>query len=192
MIALVDYKAGNTFSVLQAFKRLGEDWVLTDDPQLIKQADKVVFPGVGAASSAMHNLEQRNLIAVLKSLEQPFLGICLGMQLLAQWSEEGDTPMLAIVPVQINRFRKAPKSPHMGWNSLQNMRGPLFRGIEENADFYFVHSYRLGPSEFSIADCNYGDDFTAAVNFKNFYGLQFHPEKSGANGAKLLQNFIDL
>lgn len=192
MIALVDYNAGNTFSVIQAFKRLGVDLVLSDDPKVLRSAEKVIFPGVGAAAEAMRNLADRDLIEVLKSLEQPFLGICLGMQMLANWSEEGRTSLLGIIPEEVKVFPDAPKLPHMGWNSLFKMQGPLFEGISDLSDFYFVHSYRLPPNAFSIAQCDYGSPFTAAINYKNFYGLQFHPEKSGVNGAKVLQNFIEL
>jgi len=192
MIAIVDYKAGNTFSVIQALERLGQPVLLTSDPDLIFKSERVLFPGVGSAKRAMENIKARELSACLQALTQPFLGICLGMQMLLDFSEEGNTEMLSIISGRIEKFKRAPKTPHMGWNSLTNSSGPLFKGVSAESDFYFVHSYRLGPSDYSIADCCYGEDFAAAISFKNYFGVQFHPEKSGAKGEQILKNFIAL
>ena len=192
MITIVDYKAGNTFSVMQAFERLGKKVVLTADPDLIYQSQYVVFPGVGSAKSAMDNLNARELKGCLRELKQPFLGICLGMQMLLDFSEEGSTKLLGLMPEPIDKFKEAPKTPHMGWNSVYDLKGPLFKNISSESDFYFVHSYRLGPSQFSIANCQHGEEFTAAINYQNYFGVQFHPEKSSVNGDQILKNFLSL
>lgn len=192
MITVVDYKAGNTFSVMQAFERLGKKVVLTADPDLIYRSQHVIFPGVGSAKSAMDNINERELKTCLQELKQPFLGVCLGMQMLLNFSEEGNTTMLNIVPEPIEKFKEAPKIPHMGWNSVYDVKGPLFKDISSESDFYFVHSYRLGRSKFSIANCSYGEEFSAAINYKNYFGLQFHPEKSSENGSQILKNFLAL
>jgi len=192
MIAIVKYNSGNTRSVINALNRLGVEPHLTDNPEELQSADKVIFPGVGAAGSAMKHLEDRGLEKVLIKLEQPFLGICLGMQLMCSYSEENDTKLLNIFPETVEAFRDVPKIPHMGWNQLQNLSSPLFRGIDEGAHAYFVHSYKVASAPETIATANYGSPFSAALQKGNFYGVQFHPEKSAKTGVKILKNFLEL
>ncbi|MDX5435615.1 MAG: imidazole glycerol phosphate synthase subunit HisH [Pontibacter sp.] len=189
-LVIVDYKAGNVQSVLFALERLGVQATLSADPETIKAADKVIFPGVGEASSAMAQLKVRNLDKLLPTLEQPFFGVCLGMQLLCQHSEEGDTDLLGIIPLQVKRFQTDLKVPHMGWNQLENLKSPLFEGIAEKEYVYYVHSYYVPLSEYTIAQSAYPEPFSAALQYKNFYAAQFHPEKSGPAGAKILKNFL--
>ncbi|AKQ45572.1 imidazole glycerol phosphate synthase [Rufibacter radiotolerans] len=189
---IVDYKAGNVQSVLFALERLGVQATVTSNAEEIKSADKVIFPGVGEASSAMRALKEKNLDQLLPTLTQPFLGVCLGMQLLCQHSEEGDTEMLGIIPVQVKRFEVALKVPHMGWNNLHDLNGPLFSGIKENEYAYFVHSYYAPVTEYTIAQSSYPEPFSAALQYQNFYAVQFHTEKSGPAGAQILQNFLQL
>lgn len=189
-LVIVDYKAGNVQSVLFALERLGVQATLSADPETIKAADKVIFPGVGEASSAMAQLKARNLDKLLPTLEQPFFGVCLGMQLLCQHSEEGDTDLLGIIPLQVKRFQTDLKVPHMGWNQLENLKSPLFEGIAEKEYVYYVHSYYVPLSEYTIAQSSYPEPFSAALQYKNFYAAQFHPEKSGPAGAKILKNFL--
>jgi glutamine amidotransferase len=189
---IVDYKAGNVQSVLFALERLGVNATVTCDAEEIKSADKVIFPGVGEASSAMRALKAHNLDKLLPTLTQPFLGVCLGMQLLCQHSEEGDTEMLGIIPVPVKRFEIDLKVPHMGWNNLHHLKSDLFTGIQEDEYAYFVHSFYAPVTEFTIAQSSYSDPFSAALQYKNFYAVQFHTEKSGAPGAHILQNFLNL
>ncbi|MFC6999983.1 imidazole glycerol phosphate synthase subunit HisH [Rufibacter roseus] len=189
---IVDYKAGNVQSVLFALERLGVQATVTSIAEEIKSADKVIFPGVGEASSAMRSLKANNLDQLLPTLTQPFLGICLGMQLLCQHSEEGDTNMLGIIPVPVKRFEAAIKVPHMGWNNLQHLKSDLFADIKEDEYAYFVHSFYAPVTEHTIAQCAYPDPFSAALQYKNFYAVQFHAEKSGPAGAQILQNFLNL
>ncbi|GAB2537155.1 imidazole glycerol phosphate synthase subunit HisH [Rufibacter soli] len=189
---IVDYKAGNVQSVLFALERLGVQATVTSNAEEIQSADKVIFPGVGEASSAMRALKEKNLDQLLPTLTQPFLGVCLGMQLLCQHSEEGDTPMLGIIPVQVKRFEVALKVPHMGWNNLHDLKGPLFSGIKEKEYAYFVHSYYAPVTEYTIAQSSYPEPFSAALQYQNFYAVQFHTEKSGPAGAQILQNFLQL
>ncbi|GAA4297788.1 imidazole glycerol phosphate synthase subunit HisH [Nibribacter koreensis] len=189
---IVDYKAGNVQSVLFALERLGVNATVTCDAEEIKSADKVIFPGVGEASSAMRALKAHNLDKLLPTLTQPFLGVCLGMQLLCQHSEEGDTEMLGIIPVPVKRFKIDLKVPHMGWNNLHHLKGDLFAGIQEDEYAYFVHSFYAPVTEFTIAQSSYPEPFSAALQYKNFYAVQFHTEKSGAPGAHILQNFLNL
>ena len=189
-LVIVDYKAGNVQSVLFALERLGVQATLSADPETIKAADKVIFPGVGEASSAMAQLKVRNLDKLLPTLEQPFFGVCLGMQLLCQHSEEGDTDLLGIIPLQVKRFQTDLKVPHMGWNQLENLKSPLFEGIAEKEYVYYVHSYYVPLSEYTIAQSAYPEPFSAALQYKNFYAAQFHPEKSGPAGANILKNFL--
>jgi len=195
VIAIVKYNAGNIQSVLCALNRLGYDVVVTDDIDTIKKADKVIFPGVGEASTAMEYLRNTSLIDTLKSLKQPFLGICLGMQLLCSGSEENDCSCMNIFTTPVLKFKKdaGVKIPHVGWNNITNLKGDLYKGIDESAFVYFVHSYYVPLCEHTIATCNYaGVDFTASMKKDNFYATQFHPEKSGEVGEKILKNFLEL
>lgn len=192
-IAVVKYNAGNIQSVLFALERLGKtaDW--TDDPETIRRADHVIFPGVGEASSAMQHLRARELDEVIRSLKQPVLGICLGLQLFCRHSEENDTECLGIFDVNVRKFSsESPdlKVPHMGWNTLQDLHSPLFQGIPENSYAYFVHSFFAEMSPHTIATTTYGAPFSAALQRDNFFAVQFHPEKSGAAGQRLLKNFL--
>lgn len=194
-IAVVKYNAGNIQSVLFALERLGKtaDW--TDDPETIRRADHVIFPGVGEASSAMQHLRARGLDEVIRSLEQPVLGICLGLQLFCRHSEENDTPCLGIFDVNVLKFKPASsdiKVPHMGWNTVDRLQSPLFNNIREGSHLYFVHSYFAETSTQTCATTNYSLPFSAALQHNNFYAVQFHPEKSGAPGQQLLQNFLAL
>lgn len=190
--AIIKYNAGNIQSVLFALERLGAGAVVTDDPRLIREADKVIFPGVGEASSAMKYLRDRGLDLVLKSLEQPVLGICLGMQLMCTHSEEGDTPCLDIFNTRVKKFNEGLKTPQIGWNQAKAVESPLFKGLENTPYFYFVHSYYAGVCDETIAVTNYGTAFSSALQKKNFYGVQFHPEKSAETGQQLLKNFLNL
>lgn len=191
-IALIDYGAGNVQSVLFALKRLGYNALLTHDPATIEKADKVIFPGVGEAGSAMQKLRQTGLDTILPKLSQPVLGICLGMQLLCSHSEEGDTDGLGIFASTVKRFDNRLKVPQMGWNQLINLKGPLFRGIPEKAYMYLVHSYYVPLNENTTAEADYGLRFSVALQKDNFFGVQFHPEKSAEAGSLLLNNFIEL
>lgn len=193
-IAIIDYNAGNTKSVQFALERLGVQPILTNDAAVLASADKVIFPGVGAASSTMNYLEAQGLNVVIQDLKQPVLGICLGMQLLCAASEEGDAKGLGIFPQKIKRFKPNPnlKVPHVGWNQVQCEAVPLLKGIPIDSHVYFVHSYYAELSAYTIATCGYGGQFSAALQKDNFYATQFHPEKSGAIGAQILKNFIEL
>jgi len=188
-IVIIDYGAGNVKSVNFAFQRLGFDPVLSDDPAVIKNADYVIFPGVGHAKSAMEQLNAKNLVKVIQDLKQPVLGVCLGMQLMCRFSEEGDVDGLGIFDVDVVRFDDQLKVPHMGWNDLQNGNS-LIKGISDQA--YFVHSYFVPITEETIASCEYGVSFSAALAKDNFYGCQFHPEKSGEIGERILKRFLEL
>ncbi|MDT3357534.1 MAG: imidazole glycerol phosphate synthase subunit HisH [Bacteroidota bacterium] len=196
MIAIVDYDAGNIRSVVNALERLGvKDYVVTSDAEVIRSADKVLMPGVGDASYAMANLKARGLEGVIPELRQPVLGICVGLQLLCSSSEEGNIRCLGIFEENVVRFRSddpAVKIPHMGWNSISNLKSPLFKGISEGAFVYFVHSFHAVEGPDSIAVSDHGGRFSAALHKDNFYGVQFHPEKSGPVGAMILKNFIEL
>ena len=194
-VAIVDYGAGNVTSVARALQRLGVSPLLTDDPELIAKADKVVFPGQGEASNAMSNLKQRGLDKVLRDLKQPFLGICIGQQLMCRHSEEGDTDGLGIFDVPVLRFIPQcheDKVPHMGWNTLNELQSPLFNGIEEGAYAYFVHSFYVPLCAETIATTDYIQPFSAALQHENFFATQFHPEKSGSVGERILQNFLNI
>lgn len=195
MIAVVKYEAGNVRSVLNALARAGaEDALLTSDPDILRAADKVILPGVGEAATALESLRKEGLDTLIPSLRQPVLGICIGLQLLCLDSEEGDVQGLGIFPSKVRRFVPAPgiKIPHMGWNSVSGLAGPLFNGIPEGTFFYFVHSYRADVCGGTVAVTDHGGPFSAAIKAGNFHGVQFHPEKSGAAGEKLLRNFISL
>jgi glutamine amidotransferase len=193
MIAVVKYNAGNIRSVINALHRLGADATVTDDPTLLREAEKVIFPGVGEASSAMRYLRERGLDEVLKNLNQPFLGICLGLQLMCKHSEEGDTECLGIFSEKVKRFPSSnEKVPHMGWNNCNELKGPLFNGISSDDDFYFVHSYYAELGSQTTAQCDYILPFSAALQKDNFHAVQFHPEKSAEVGQQLIKNFLEL
>lgn len=195
-VAIVKYNAGNIYSVINALRRLGVEPVLTDDAEALSRADRVIFPGQGEASEAMRYLREHNLDKVIRGLTQPVLGICIGQQLMCQYSEEGDTDCLGIFHVDVKRFRPTAheyKVPAMGWNNLSNLRSPLFAGLsEERAYVYFVHSYYVPLSFHTIATADYIEPFSAAMRRDNFYATQFHPEKSGAVGERILRNFLEL
>ncbi len=195
MIAIIDYNAGNVQSVWFALERLGVKAILTNDPQKIKAAEKVIFPGVGEASTTMAFLKNQGLDVLIKQLEQPVLGICLGMQLLCQHSEENDTPCLGIIPQEVRRFRPehGEKVPHMGWNTLQVGPGnALFSPALDGSYVYFVHSYYVEEGPYTTATTEYILPFSAAVQKDNFYATQFHPEKSGVVGEQVLRNFLNV
>ncbi|MGB5445945.1 MAG: imidazole glycerol phosphate synthase subunit HisH [Psychromonas sp.] len=198
-IVIIDTGCANLSSVKFAIERLGYVVTVSKDPQVLQQADKLFLPGVGTAKEAMANLIERNLVDLIKALTQPVLGICLGMQILAEASEEGfgDQPIIAtlgIIEGHIEKMDVAPlRSPHMGWNQITpKLDEPLFKDIPAGSYFYFVHSYALPVNDNTIASCEYGTPFTAAVNKDNFYGVQFHPERSGKAGAQLIKNFLEL
>ena len=192
-IAIVKYNAGNTASVANALQRLGAESIVTDDPETLASVDKVIFPGVGEASTAMAHLRDRRLDQVIRSLAQPLLGVCLGMQLLCASSEENDTQCLGLLPYSVKRFAgNSLKVPHMGWNSISDLRGPLFEGVDEDCFVYFVHGYYVETGEHSTAVCEYGSKFSAGFTFRNFHAVQFHTEKSGPVGERILENFLKL
>ena len=193
MIAVIDYDTGNLRSVANALGRLGAEYTLTSSPDEIRSADRVLLPGVGEASSAMAKLRERGLVDVIRSLTQPVLGICIGVQLLCRHSEENDTECLGIFENEVRRFDlPGLKVPHMGWNSINGLRTPLFDGIDEGAYVYYVHSFAPTLNADTIATTEYGIPFSAAIARGNFFGTQFHPEKSASVGERLLQNFLKL
>ncbi len=194
MIAVIRYNAGNVQSVMNTLSRFGAKAVLTDDPDVIRDADKVIFPGVGEAGSAMRYLNGHGLSALIRSLKQPFLGICLGMQLMCSFSEEGNTECLGIFPETIHQFPKGQgfKVPHMGWNTISNLSSPLFTGLENESYVYFVHSFYVPLSSYTTAETEYGGiKFTSALSRGNFHGVQFHPEKSGDCGMEIIRAFLE-
>ena len=191
-IIIIDYGAGNIKSIQFAFKRLGVTAVLSNNIDEIIAADKVIFPGVGEASSAMKMLQESGLDKVIPKLKQPVLGICLGMQLMCNSSEEGNTKGLGIFNVAIKRFSKAVKVPQMGWNNISNLKSNLFTGIKENEFMYLVHSFYAENCKESIATTDYEIEYAAALQKDNFYGVQFHPEKSSLAGEQILKNFLEL
>ncbi len=191
-IVIIKYNAGNVYSVSSALKRLGYDAVITSDLEEIKSADKIIFPGVGEASSAMEYLQTTKLDKLIPELKQPFLGVCLGLQLLCSSSEEGNTKCLGVFNENVKRFPPKEKVPHMGWNSIKFNDSKLFRDIPNESSVYFVHSYFAEISEHTIAETNYIVPFSSALQKNNFYALQFHPEKSGKIGEQILKNFIEL
>lgn len=194
-IIIVNYNGGNVHSVENALMRLGVRATVSDDPDVILSADKVIFPGVGEASSAMKYLKERELDTVLKNVTQPFLGICLGQQLMCSHSEEGDVECLGIFDAQVKKFRTNDsqfKIPQMGWNSIYHLQGDLFEGIPEYSFVYFVHSYYVQIVEETVGTCEYILPFSAALQKDNYYSCQFHPEKSADIGSRLLKNFVNL
>ncbi|MFK7952945.1 MAG: imidazole glycerol phosphate synthase subunit HisH [Ekhidna sp.] len=192
MIAIVKYNAGNIRSVQNALDRIGVKSIITDNPVELRNAEKVIFPGVGEASTAMKYLKERSLDEVIKSLTQPFLGICLGMQLMCTHSEENETECLGIFKEKVKLFPPEELVPHMGWNDFVSHSGPLFEGISTIDNMYFVHSYFAERGEHTIGTTDYIFPFSSALQKDNFYGVQFHPEKSADVGSQLLKNFLNL
>lgn len=200
-LAIIKYNAGNVQSVLFALQRLGIDAVVTADPEEINSSDKIIFPGVGNAASAMEYLKERKLDQLIVSLKQPVLGICLGLQLLCRFTEEGNTNCLGIFNADVKKFNDNViqnknllpcKIPHMGWNTIFNLSSPLMNGISENCYVYFVHSYYATISPETVATTDYINPFSSAMHKNNFYGVQFHTEKSAAAGEQILSNFLNL
>lgn len=191
-VAVIKYNAGNIRSVGFALERLGVNAIITDDFNIIRQSDKVIFPGVGEAGTTMKYLKDRGIDVLIRELKIPVLGICLGQQLMCMHSEEGNTDCIGIFDVPVCRFSGPLKIPHMGWNSLENTSGSIFKGIKEPGYVYFVHSYFVPLCEYTAATCNYIINFSASLQKDNFYSTQFHPEKSGDTGHQILKNFINL
>ena len=191
-IVIIDYGAGNIKSLQFAIERLGFNAILSSNEEEIKTADKVVFPGVGHADSAMKMLKETGLDKLIPTLKQPVLGICLGMQLLCNSSEEGNTKGLGVFNVDVKRFSNTLKVPQMGWNTISNLQTDLFKGISENEFMYLVHSYYVPICDETIAMTDYDGDYSSAFQKDNFYGVQFHPEKSSAAGEKILKNFLTI
>jgi glutamine amidotransferase len=194
-IAILKYNAGNVRSVQIALERLGIVATLTDDHEVLLSADRVIFPGVGEASSAMKYLQHIKLDQLLINLNQPMLGICLGMQLMCSYSEENDTTCLGLFEETVRKFKSTEageKIPQIGWNTIEGLNSPLFNGIEDGAYCYFVHGYRADKGIHTIAETNYCGSYSSALQIRNFYGVQFHPEKSAAVGSKILENFINI
>jgi len=191
-IVIINYGAGNIQSIKFAIHRLGYEAILSDDVDVIKTADKLIFPGVGEASSAMKKLRATKLDVLIPSLKQPVLGICLGMQLMCSHCEEGNTKGLAIFDCNVIKFTNNVKVPQIGWNQIENLKSDLFKGIAEKEYMYLVHSFFVPINNEAIATTNYGVQYASALQEKNFYGVQFHPEKSSKAGAQILQNFLEL
>lgn len=191
-LVIINYGAGNIKSIQFAFKRLGVDAILSNNPQEIISSDKVIFPGVGEASSAMNKLKESKLDSLIPTLKQPVLGICLGMQLLCNYTEEGNTKGLGIFDTDVKRFSNALKVPQMGWNTVSNLKSNLFKGINDKAFMYLVHSYYAELCPQVIATTKYDNEYASALENDNFYGVQFHPEKSAEAGEQLLKNFLKL
>jgi glutamine amidotransferase len=192
MIAIVKYNAGNISSVKNALDRLGVESVISDDPQVLRAAEKVIFPGVGEASTAMNYLRKRGLDKVLVELQQPVLGICLGLQLMCEGSDEGNTTGLGIFNTRVRKFPPEDKVPHIGWNSFESLEGALFEGVHQSDDVYYVHSYYAEVNEQTTGVCTYIKQFACALQNENFYATQFHPEKSASVGEQILKNFLEL
>ncbi len=191
-LIIIDYGAGNIKSIQFAFKRLGVEAILSKDPEEIKSADKLIFPGVGEASSAMKMLRESGLDTLIPNLKQPVLGICLGMQLMCNTTEEGNTKGLGIFDTDVVRFANDVKVPQMGWNVIKDLKSNLFKGIKENEYMYLVHSYYAKHCKATVATTDYGVNYASALQQDNFYGVQFHPEKSSTAGARILENFLAL
>jgi len=192
MIAIIKYNGGNVSSVQNSLNRLNIESVVTNDFDLIRNADKVIFPGVGEASSTMKLLKEKGLHQLIPTLIQPVLGICLGMQLMCKNNEEGNTVGMGIFDIDVKKFPATDIVPHMGWNTISDFRSDIFSGIEEKSDVYFVHSYYCELSENTTSVCDYILPFSASLQKDNFYAMQFHPEKSGDVGSRLLQNFLKI
>lgn len=197
MIAIIDYNAGNIRSVINALDRLGAEWCLTNDAETISKASHVILPGVGHAGTAMRNLRETGLIPTIKDLRKPVLGICVGMQILCRHTMEGDEDCIGIFDAKIRKFTPGPgsKVPHMGWNTIHNLESKLFKNIAPGSHVYFVHSFYAPLCPDTIATTRFGEEgmmFSAALKYENFYGTQFHPEKSGDVGHMILKNFISL
>jgi imidazole glycerol-phosphate synthase subunit HisH len=192
-VVIIKYNAGNIQSVLFALARLDVKAAVSNDPETISGADKIIFPGVGEASSAMQFLKERDLDKVIAEARQPLLGICLGMQLLCDYSQEGSTECIGIFKQKVNKFDNTEcKVPHVGWNHIKNLKSPLFKDIKDDEWMYFVHSYYVGVNEYTIATTSYCADYSAALQKDNFYAVQFHPEKSAESGQKIIENFLAL
>ena len=191
-LVIINYGAGNIKSIQFAFNRLGVNAVLSSNPDEILSADKIIFPGVGEASTAMQKLKESGLITLIPNLKQPVLGICLGMQLLCDFTEEGNTKGLGIFNTQVKRFSNKVKVPQMGWNIIKNLKSDLFTGIKENEYMYLVHSYYAEHCEQAIATTDYDINYASALQQNNFFGVQFHPEKSSLAGERILENFLKL
>lgn len=191
-IVIINYGAGNIQSIMFAIERLGFKAVLSNNPEEIQAADKVIFPGVGEASSAMKKLKESGLDSLIPNLKQPVLGICLGMQLMCKSSEEGNTKGLGIFDVDVIKFTSKVKVPQMGWNQISDLKSDLFKGIQENEFMYLVHSFYAPNCDEAIATTNYELEYASALQKNNFYGTQFHPEKSGAVGERILENFLKI
>ncbi len=198
MIAVTDYDTGNLRSVMNALQRTGAEFIVTSDEATLRAADKVIMPGVGEASSAMDKLRERGLDKIIPSLTQPVLGICIGMQLMCESSEEGDAQCLGIFPTKVVKLPNTLsngeilKVPHVGWDTIENLKTPLFEGIKPSSHLYYVHSFAAQLCDATIASTTYGVEFSAALHRDNFYGTQFHPEKSGSVGEAILNNFLKL
>ncbi len=192
-VSIIKYNSGNIFSVATSLKRLGIEPIITDNIDEIISSDKIILPGVGEASSAMKYLTEKNLDKIIFNIKQPLLGICLGMQLLCEYSEEGDTKCIGIFKnIKVKKFPSTNKVPHTGWNNIYNLKEPLFDILDNNKYVYFVHSYYVNVNEYTISTSYYINEFSAAIRKNNFYGIQFHPEKSGDFGEKILKTFINL
>ena len=191
-LVIIDYGAGNIKSIQFAFKRLGVDAVLSNNIDEINAADKIIFPGVGEASSAMKMLQESGLDKIIPTLKQPVLGICLGMQLMCNSSDEGNTKGLGIFDVTVKRFSSSVKVPQMGWNVISDLKSDLFKGVKEKEFMYLIHSFYAENCDEAIATTDYGIPYASALQKDNFYGVQFHPEKSGIEGQKILENFLNL
>lgn len=192
MIAIIKYNGGNVNSVQNALNRSGSESIITDDLELIKNADKVIFPGVGEASSTMKTLKEKGLDQLIPTLKQPVLGICLGMQLMCKNNEEGNTVGMGIFDINVKKFPAENIIPHMGWNTISDFKSTIYSGVKEESDVYFVHSFYCELSEDTSSICDYILPFSASLQKDNFYAMQFHPEKSGEIGSQLLQNFLKL
>jgi glutamine amidotransferase len=192
MIAIIKYNGGNVNSVQNALNKLGTESIITDDFDFIQKADKVIFPGVGEASSTMKILKEKGLDQLIPTLQQPVLGICLGMQLMCKNNEEGDTVGMGIFDINVKKFPAKNIVPHMGWNTISGFNSDLFSDVEEESDVYFVHSFYCELSENTTSVCDYILPFSASLQKDNFFAMQFHPEKSGRIGSRLLQNFLKL
>lgn len=194
MISIIKYNGGNVQSVQNALNRLGAEAVITDDFELIQKADKVIFPGVGEASSTMKLLKKKGLDTFIPTLKQPVLGICLGMQLMCKDNEEGDTVGMGIFDINVKKFPPKDIVPHMGWNNINDLTSPIFSDFkkESESDVYFVHSYYCELSPYTTSVCDYIVPFSASLQKDNFFATQFHPEKSGRRGSQIIQNFLNL